>query len=69
MNKAERATAPAVGAAAGYFVAYWATAEHGWLPEDNLAETVAFAGAVCTYMANEIRAFFSWVAEQIERRI
>ena len=68
MNNVERTAAPAVGACVGYFLAYWATANYGWLAEQNLAETVAFAGGACTYLANELRGFFGWVARIVESR-
>lgn len=68
MNKTERAAAPAVGACLGYFLAYWATAEYGWLSDENLAETVAFAGGACTYAVAGARSLFNWIAKQVESR-
>lgn len=68
MNTPERATAPGIGAAIGYFVVLYVTGKNGWLTAEHQTEAVAFAGAIFTHILIEGRSFVSWVRELIERK-
>lgn len=68
MNKVERAGAPAVGNAIGYFFVLWLTPKVLWLEPSDESMAVAFAGTIFIHLFSEVRNVARWSTEQYRSR-
>ncbi len=64
-TQTEKGAAPVVGNAFAYFiVVIWMKAK-GYITEDNVAEAVAFGGAIITWIGLQVRAIFMGIGAAI----
>jgi len=67
MKTPERAGAPAIGNAVGFFFILWLTPKVTWLDGTDESMAVAFAGTLFIHFFAEMRAGVRWCAKQLKR--
>lgn len=67
MKTTERAGAPALGNAVGYFVALWMISEVQWLNPEHSEIAVAMMGTIFIHIFFEVRQLGGWLASRFKK--
>lgn len=67
MKTTERAGAPALGNAVGYFVALWLISEVQWLQPEHSEIAVAMMGTIFIHVFFEIRQVGRFIADKFKQ--
>jgi len=67
MKTPERATAPAIGNAVGFFFILWLIPKVTWLDASDEGMAVAMAGTLFIHFFTEVRDCVGWLAKRLKR--
>lgn len=68
MKNTERAAAPALGNALGYFAAFYVIDKYDWLTGVNTEIAVAMMGTIFIHILMELRGLTGWIAERFAKK-